>query len=380
VEAGLTTTLEALMPRFQAGVVIDAHVHTTDYLPAFAASVFRWVNRRTVPPPFVLDQLESAGVDAVVANAVGDRVATAWWGRPPWRAVEEQLRRVRAQAAGAHVVVATSALQIRQALGAGQAAVVLGLEGGDGIGTHLSRVDELFRWGVRLLVPVHLRDNRIGTTCLPWNRYLGIPSLPRRRRRGLTEFGAAVVGRMNHLGMIIDVSHSDAATLHDIADCSRSPIIASHSGARGVEDFGRFLDDSEIRAVARTGGLVGLWPYHYKGHGAADLDALMRHARHIADLAGPSHLCVGTDINGVPGMLAGYRGEKDVRVVAAHLRSSGFNQDDTGKIMGENFLRVFAEVAPGDEGLSAPRPQGRPKIGEIPRIGEFPVHYVSIPK
>jgi microsomal dipeptidase-like Zn-dependent dipeptidase len=331
--------------RFQAGMVVDAHVHTTDYLPAFATTVYRWATRRTVPPLFFLDQLASAGVDAVVANAVGDRAATAWWGRPPWRAVEEQLRRIRVQAERAHVALATSAAQVRQACDAGRTAVVLGLEGGDGIGMHLSRVDELSRWGVRLLVPVHLRDNRIGTTCLPWNRYLGIPSLSRGRRRGLTEFGGAVIERMNHLGMIIDVSHSDAATLHDIADRSGSPIVASHSGARRVEDFARFLDDDEIRAVARTGGVVGLWPYHYKGHGAADLDALMRHARYIADLVGPSHLCLGTDINGVPGTLAGYRGEKDVRVIAARLRSAGFNQDDIAKIMGDNFMRVFAEVA-----------------------------------
>jgi membrane dipeptidase len=157
---------------------------------------------------------------------------------------------------------------------------------------------------------------------------------------------------MNHLGMIIDVSHSDTATLHDIAERSRSPIVASHSGARRVEEFARFLDDNEIRAVARTGGVVGLWPYHYKGHGAVDLDALMRHARYIADLVGPSHLCLGTDINGVPGMLAGYRGEKDVRVIATHLRSAGFNQDDTEKIMGENFMRVFAKVA-SHEGRSS---------------------------
>jgi membrane dipeptidase len=151
---------------------------------------------------------------------------------------------------------------------------------------------------------------------------------------------------MNHLGMIIDVSHSDAATLHDIADRSRNPIIASHSGARRVEDFARYLDDNEIRAVARTGGLVGLWAYHYKGHGARDLDALTRHARHIADLVGPSHLCLGTDINGVPGTPAGYREEKDVQVIAARLRSAGFGQGDVGNIMGENFMRVLRAVEP----------------------------------
>src|SRR5581483_5266900 len=119
-----------------------------------------------------------------------------------------------------------------------------------------------------------------------WNRYVGIPLLRSQRARGLTGFGHAVVERMNELGIIIDVSHCDGPTLHDIVAHSRSPVIASHAGARAVEDFARFLDDDGIRAVARTGGLVGLWPYRYQGHGAADFDALMRHARYVAELVG----------------------------------------------------------------------------------------------
>lgn len=332
--------------RFQTSLVVDAHVHPADYLPGFAATAFRWLNRRTVPPPFFLDQLSSAGVDMVVANAVGDRAVTAWWGRPPWLAVEKQLYRIRAQAEHAHAVVATSAYSVRETFERGRAAVVLGLEGGDGVGLKLSRIDELFRWGVRLLVPVHLRDNQIGTTCLPWHRYLGIPSMPQRRKRGLTKFGCDVIRRMNSLGMIIDVSHSDTATLRDVTELTQRPVIASHAGSRGVEDFERFLDDGEIRAVAGTGGLVGLWPYRYKGHGATDFDTLMRHARHIADLAGAAHLCLGTDINGVPGMIAGYRGAEDVRLIPGHLRSAGFNQEEIEGIMGENFMRVFEQVVP----------------------------------
>jgi len=333
--------------RLHAGIVVDTHVHTLDYLPAFAGSVFRWFIRGTVPPPFFLNQLSAAGVDAVVANAVGDRTATAWWGRPPWRAVREQLRRIRVQAERANATTATSAAEIRRASEAGQPAVMLGLEGGDGIGTSISRVDELFRLGVRLVIPVHLRDNQIGTTCLPWNRYVGVPFYRTRRARGLTEFGGAVVERMNQLGIIVDVSHSDSATLHDIAAHSRSPVMASHAGAQSVENFPRFLADGGIRAVARTGGLVGLWPYRYKGRGAADFDALMRHARHIASLVGAAHLCLGTDINGVPGVLAGYRGEKDVWLIADHLKSSGFSQDEIEGIMGGNFMRVFEQVTSG---------------------------------
>jgi microsomal dipeptidase-like Zn-dependent dipeptidase len=139
--------------RFGTRIVIDAHVHTMDYLPRFASLVFRRAIRRTVPPPFFLDQLPLAGVGAVVANAVGDRVATAWWGRPPWRAIQEQLCRIRREAEGAHIEVATSAVQAREAFESGHVSVILGLEGGDGIGRDLSRLDKLHEWGVRLLVP-----------------------------------------------------------------------------------------------------------------------------------------------------------------------------------------------------------------------------------
>ena len=146
--------------------------------------------------------------------------------------------------------------------------------------------------------------------------------------------------------MIVDVSHSDTATALDIARRTRRPIVASHSGARGIEDFERFLDDSEIVAVAETGGLVGLWPYHYGGHGPRDLDALMRHARYIADLVGAAHLCIGTDINGVPGVLTGFRRENDVRLIAECLMSAGFGADDLAGIMGGNFMRVFEQAVP----------------------------------
>ncbi len=332
--------------RFQTGIVVDTHVHPTDYLPGFAATARRWFTRHTVPPQFSFDQLPATGVDVVVANAVGDRLVTAWWGRPPWRAVHEQLRRIRAQAENAHVVVANSARQVLQAFESHRPAVVLGLEGGDGIGMNLDRVNQLFEWGVRILVPVHLRNNQIGTACLPWERYLGPFSLPRRRHRGLTTFGSQVIERMNSLGMMIDVSHADPATLHDVAKLTQQPIIASHTGARAVEEFERFLQDDEILAVAGTGGLVGLWPYRYRGHGTIDIDALMRHARHIADLVGTAHLCVGTDINGVPGMMAGYRGERDVRLIAERLTAAGFDHGEVESIMGGNFVRVFAQVVP----------------------------------
>jgi membrane dipeptidase len=146
--------------------------------------------------------------------------------------------------------------------------------------------------------------------------------------------------------MIIDVSHSDTTAVLDIAKHTRRPIVASHAGARRIEDFERFLEDSEIVAIAETGGLVGLWPYHYGGHGPRNLDALMRHARYVADLVGAAHLCMGTDLNGVPGTMTGFRRENDVRLIAEYLRSAGFGEDDLTGIMGGNFMRVFEQAVP----------------------------------
>jgi len=332
--------------RFQPGIVVDTHVHSADFLPGYAATVFRWVNRRTAPPLFYFDQLATAGVDVIVANAVGDWPATAWWGQSPWRAVERQFSRIRAQAEQQRVAMAMSAREVEHAFASHQPAVLLGLEGGNPIGTNLQRVNDLFQLGVRLMTPVHLLDNQIGTTCMPWQQYVGGLPAPRRSSRGLTVFGRKVIARMNSLGMLIDVSHSDTATLSDIVALTTQPVLATHSGAKKIEDFDRFLSDDDLLGIAGTGGLIGLWPYRYKGRGAVNVAELARHARYIGDLTGPTHLCIGTDINGVPGMMAGYHGELDVRMIAEELSASGFGADEVQGVMGGNFMRVFAQVLP----------------------------------
>ena len=166
----------------------------------------------------------------------------------------------------------------------------------------------------------------------------------RRPPTGLTDFGRAVVERMNRLGMVIDVSHADGPTLFDIVAASRQPVIASHSGARVCQDFARYLTDDEAEAVARTGGVIGLWPYNHRGKGAADMAALMAHARHLRGIVGAEHLCLGTDMNGVPGVMDGYRGERDLPLVTAALLDGGFTEAEVRGILGDNVRRVLKEV------------------------------------
>ncbi|HEX9994580.1 MAG TPA: membrane dipeptidase [Acidimicrobiales bacterium] len=325
-------------------LVVDLHVHGPAFVPQPFRAVWHAVTPRR-PPETGFEVLRPAGVDAAVATAVGDPVVTRWYlGRSPWEAVEAQLALVERQAAAAGARLARSVDDVLAARAAGAPAVLLGVEGADAVGDDVDRVDAWWARGVRLVVPVHLRDNQLGTTCLPWQQYAGPLPVRRRAAPGLTRLGAAVVARLQATGIVVDLAHADRATLLGAVDLASAPVVSSHTGARAVEDFARYLADDEIRAVAGTGGVVGLWPYRALGHGPRTLADLVAHARHVADLVGPAHLAVGTDMNGVPGLTAGYRGEADLPVVADALAAAGFGGDELRGVLGGNAVRVLRAV------------------------------------
>lgn len=305
--------------------------------------MFRLVNRRTMPAAQSFAILRPAGVDAAIASAVGDPIVTRAWRGRPWDAVVNQLEQLSTEINGAGCELAWEVADVWRAQRAGRSAVLLGLEGADAIGSDLDRIDQLHRLGVRLIVPVHLNDNQIGTTALPWQRYVG--RLPvRRRSPGLTAFGRRAIQRMDKLGILVDVSHADRSTVLDIAAATANPIIASHTGARACQDFARFLRDDEALAIADSGGLIGLWPYRHRTTGIADAAAFEAHARHLARVVGPEHLCIGTDMNGVPGVMDGFEGELDFHRLIGILAADGFSESELTGIAGENLLRVMAAV------------------------------------
>src|SRR5205814_9675776 len=124
------------------------------------------------------------------------------------------------------------------------------------------------------------------------------------------------VATANRLGVVIDGAHADEPTLLGMIERSSAAVICSHAGARAVSSFDRYLSDDAIRAVANSGGVIGLWPYFMRGKGTPTLDAVAAHARYIADLVGADHLCLGTDMNGVPGLAEGYESATDVPLTA----------------------------------------------------------------
>src|SRR6266508_4550318 len=109
-------------------IVIDTHTHSATYLPRFAATAFRWANRRTMPADVPFSEVQLAGVDAIVAKAVGDAIATVWWARSKWSAVDAQFRRIEAEALQAGATLVRTADEMRQCKTAGSLDVLLGLE------------------------------------------------------------------------------------------------------------------------------------------------------------------------------------------------------------------------------------------------------------
>ncbi|HZM38340.1 MAG TPA: membrane dipeptidase [Acidimicrobiales bacterium] len=324
--------------------VLDLHTHGPGFVPRPFRAVWRGVTVRA-PAEVGFDVLPRAGVDAAVAKAVGDPIVTRWYvGRSPWEAVEAQLSLIERQAAEAGAVIARSLDDLTAARARGVPAVMLGVEGADAVGDEVDRIDAWHERGVRVIVLVHLRDNTLGTTCLPWQHYAGPVPVRRHASPGLSPTGARVVERMNRLGVMVDVAHADRATLLGVVDVATAPVVSSHSGARAVQDFARYLADDELRAIASTGGVVGLWPYRARRVGVHTIDDLIAHGRHIAGTIGPEHLAIGTDMNGVPAVMAGYEGESDLPKLTAALLDGGFDDREVEGILGANALRVLARV------------------------------------
>jgi membrane dipeptidase len=149
---------------------------------------------------------------------------------------------------------------------------------------------------------------------------------------------------MNRLGVVVDVAHADRATLMGVVDVATAPVVSSHTGARALQDFARYLADDELRAIASTGGVVGLWPYRARRFGVRTISDLVAHARHIAETVGAEHLAVGTDMNGVPGVMAGFGDETDLPKLTAALLDAGFDDREVEGILGGNALRVLGRV------------------------------------
>ncbi len=163
---------------------------------------------------------------------------------------------------------------------------------------------------------------------------------------GLTNLGRAAVKRMNDLGIAVDVSHMSDPAIEDVLSVSRTPVFASHSNARAVCDHPRNLKDDHIRAIAKTGGIVGVnfYPMHLRKDGNASVADVIAHIRHIRDVGGLPCVGLGSDFDGIRRGPRGLSSAADLPNLRKALQDDGVDEQEIAAIFGGNFLRAMAEV------------------------------------
>jgi len=207
---------------------------------------------------------------------------------------------------------------------------VLSIEGGEALMGKLENLDHFYNRGVRIMSLTWNRENELG-----YGQATGSDE-------GLKPFGVEVLQRMEELGIILDVSHLNRTGFWDAHRLSTRPYMASHSNASSVTPHNRNLTDDQIRAVADSGGVIGiaLYPPFLSRSGNVSMGDIMSHIRHFIDLGAGDNLGLGGDLDGFNTMPAGLTCVSSYKVLAEEI-ANVFGNDASSKIMSGNFYNFF---------------------------------------
>ena len=276
------------------------------------------------------------------------------------------------------LVMAYTAEDIRRAKKQKRIAALMGIEGGHAIEDSLFALRDFYRLGVRYMTLTHNNTNNWADACCD-----------AARNNGLSEFGREVVREMNRIGMLVDVSHVSDKTMADVLDTSSAPVIASHSSARALADRPRNIPDELLRRFKQNGGVVmiNFYPVFIdrkaiEASAARDarlkperdrlreqfkndpkrleeelnkltaanplpptpLSVLIDHFDHVAKVAGIDHVGIGSDFDGVPYLPTGMEDISKLPAITYELLRRGYSERDVRKVLGENFMRAFAQA------------------------------------
>ncbi len=213
----------------------------------------------------------------------------------------------------------------------------LGIEGAQALEGDVEKLDALHAAGFRMLGLAHFFDNEVGG------------SAHGMAKGGLTSFGRTVLDRADELGIIVDLAHASNALIDDVLARAQRPLVVSHGGVRGTCDNVRNLDDTRLRALAGTGGVIGigLWDVAVCGETPAHWAQAVRHA---VDVMGIEHVALGSDWDGATKAIVD--ASETVYLIQA-LLDEGFSEGEIRAVMSENALRVL-RGALGPPGATTP--------------------------
>ncbi len=273
------------------------------------------------------------------------------------------------------VLLCTTAADVRRAHKEGKIAGLMGMEGGHMINNSLPVLRMYAALGVRYLTLTHSVNT-------DWADSSG----DQPKHNGLTDFGKDVVRELNKLGVMVDISHVADKTFWDALAVSKAPMIASHSSCRAVSGHARNMTDEMIKALAAKGGVIqinyldsfidpALYAYSQKTSAAsrelmaklgepsrenfakvreelakqfgpapkASWERIVEHIDHAVKLVGADHVGLGSDFDG-GGMPVGMEDCTKLPQITEALLRKGYKEADIRKILGENTVRLLAEV------------------------------------
>ncbi|MBP5361177.1 MAG: membrane dipeptidase [Bacteroidaceae bacterium] len=230
------------------------------------------------------------------------------------------------------VGLANTPTDLRRLKTEGILAIMRGIENGYAIGRDLSNVERFRKRGVVYMTLCHNGDNDICDSASRTNNEHG----------GLSAFGREVVKEMNRVGMMVDLSHGGVRSFYDALELSAAPIVCSHASCRALCDHPRNLDDEQMRALARKGGVmqVTLYPGFLRLDGEATILDAMAHLDHAIEVMGVDAVGLGTDFDG-DGGVPGLASASELINFTRQLLRRRYNEADIASIWGGNFLRVM---------------------------------------
>jgi len=359
-----------------SSIVVDTHDDTTQ---RFLDGKFDIAERHD-DGSIDLPRMREGGLDAIFFSIWIPSKVT---GTEAVNRAIEQIEAVREEVLNhpKELALATTAAEIRAAHKQGKIAALMGVEGGHMINSDLDALRKFASLGVRYMTLTHSGNDEWADS-----------STDKRVHNGLTDFGKDVVREMNRLGVIVDISHVSDKTFYDALEISKAPVIASHSSCRALCDAPRNITDQMMKDLAAKGGVVQI-NYHvgflsqefrdaekanpeinkaigeevqkrcgdneacqllegdrltrqYVEQGKlprVDWTKIIEHIDHAARVAGADHVGLGSDFDGA-NMPYGMEDATKLPKITDALLKKGYSEGDVKKILGENTLRVMAEV------------------------------------
>ncbi|MDE6613081.1 MAG: membrane dipeptidase [Clostridia bacterium] len=230
---------------------------------------------------------------------------------------------------------------LKRCLDGGGLGVILTVENLGFIGDDVTRLDSLYKSGVRMASPVWNFENALAYPNLKFKD--GLPQFSAREERGLKNLGRQAVERLDELGIIVDLSHLSDGGAEEILSGRKTPVVASHSNAASVCPVCRNLTDGLIKKTAACGGVIGVnFCVDFLG-GGGTAESVLKHIRRIINVGGEDVIAFGSDFDGIP--QNPYL--KDCTAMPGllnFLNMHGLSSATLEKLAYKNFSRVFKEV------------------------------------